>query len=457
MNIRALVDIVGSDYFSQDDDELTHYGQDFSQLISPKAQALVKPSTVEQVQSIVQWANQEKVALIPSGGRTGLSGGATAIAHEVIVSMERLNQISHINTMEQTVTVEAGVTTAVLQEHASSHHLFYPVDFASSGSSQIGGNIATNAGGIKVIRWGMTRDHILGLKVVTGRGDILELNNGLIKNATGYDLRHLFIGSEGTLGFIVEANIQLTKMPNPLNVLLLGIQDLKFIDKVLERFRQKMQLTAFEFFSQKALHKVQQHHTLPSPFQSEYPFYVLIEFEENESSLDLVSALFENCLNDNIIQDGIISQSEQQAQTLWQMREFISESISHEHPYKNDIAVRPSLVNQLLEQVDAVVTKHYPDFEVIWFGHIGDGNLHLNILKPENISVDDFMNACKKVNPMVYQVVKNLRGSISAEHGIGLLKKDYLHYSRSLEEISIFKQIKSIFDPNHIMNPGKIF
>lgn len=454
---QALEKIVGASHVLTSKDDTHEYAQDWSKLFTPDALAIVRPGTVDEVQLIVKYANEHKVAIVPSGGRTGLSGGACATNGELVLSLDRLNKISNINKVDQTVVCEAGVITEQLQNTALDNGLYYPVDFASTGSSQIGGNIATNAGGIKVIRWGMTRDWVLGLKVVTANGDLLNLNQGLIKNATGYDLRHLFIGSEGTLGIIVEATIKLTRIPNDLTVMVFGLSDLTDVYPVMETFQQQLNLTAFEFFSDKALNKVLSHHDLPKPFDSPADYYVLIEFEnESEQTSETAFTAFEQVLENGHVVDGVISQSETQAQQLWALRERISESISHETPYKNDISVTPSNVAHFLESINTIVNEKYPEFEIIWFGHIGDGNLHLNILKPAALELDEFVAKCQSVNPNIFETIQQLGGSISAEHDVGLVKRDYLEYSRSPEEIQLMKQIKQVFDPNNIMNPGKL-
>ncbi len=456
-SIATLKQLIGENAVLTEPSDLTEYGQDWSKLFKVNALAVARPATTEQVQAIVKWANQHNVKIVPSGGRTGLSGGACATQQELVLSLDRMNQIIHFDPITQIVECQAGVITEQLQNFADDNGLYYPVDFASAGSSQIGGNIATNAGGIKVIRWGMTRDWVMGLKVVTGTGEILELNNGLIKNATGYDFRHLFIGSEGTLGIIVEASMKLTKKPADLSVMVLGLESLSSVYPVLTAFQQKLELTAFEFFSEQALQKVLQHNDLQRPFESEAPFYVLIEFEnKDEQILETALSCFEQTMEDGHVIDGVISQSETQALNLWELRERISESISHYTPYKNDISVIPSKVTEFLENVDTIVSEKYPEFEIIWFGHIGDGNLHLNILRPENLSIDEFVTQCKTVNPLIFAEIERLKGSISAEHGVGLVKKDYLSYSRSEQEIALMKQIKTLFDPNHILNPGKL-
>ena len=456
--IEELKTLVDAGKVLTDADSLDAYGKDWTKHFAPAPLAIVFPKSPEQVQAIVRWANQHKVALVPSGGRTGLSAGAVAANGEVVVSFDNMNQILAFNEMDRTVVCQPGVATQQLQEFAQDKGLYYPVDFASAGSSQIGGNIGTNAGGIKVIRYGMTRNWVAGMKVVTGKGDVLELNKDLIKNATGYDLRQLFIGAEGTLGFVVEATMRLDRAPKNLTALVLGAPDFDSIMPVLHAFQNSLDLTAFEFFSDKALAKVLARGDVPAPFETDCPFYALIEFEAvSDEVAEQALNTFEHCVEQGWVLDGVMSQSEQQLENLWKLREYISETIAHWTPYKNDISVTVGQVPAFLRDIDEIVAKNYPDFEVVWFGHIGDGNLHLNILKPDNLSKDEFFAQCATVNQWVFETVQQYNGSISAEHGVGMTKRDYLHYSRSAEEVAYMQAVKAVFDPNGIMNPGKIF
>lgn len=441
-----------------DAEALKTYSKDWTTYFETRASAVLFPESTEQVKKIVDWARQSKTSLVPSGGRTGLSGAACALNGEVIVSFDRMNQILDFDPVDSIVRIQAGVITETLQNFAKDKGLYYPVDFAARGSSQMGGTVATNAGGIRVIRYGMTRSWIAGLEVVTGAGDILNLNQGLIKNATGYDLRQLFIGSEGTLGFITEILVQLTKKPAPSQVLLLALPKLQAVMEVLKVFSQKTNLTAFEMFSDLALSHVMDRAALSQPFEQRAPFYVVLESEiPDESALTALTEAFEGALEKSWITDGILAQSEAQAQNLWKYREQISESISYRSPYKNDISVRPALVPQFIEKLEAVLQKAYPTWEVVWFGHIGDGNLHVNILKPEGMTKEIFVHECRKVDSLVFETVQSLQGSISAEHGVGLTKKDFLQFTRSAPEISLMRQIKTAFDPDGIINPGKVF
>ena len=456
--IEELMTLVDPGKVLTDAASLEAYGKDWTKHYPPAPTAIVFPKTVEQVQAIVRWANGHRVALVPSGGRTGLSAGAVAANGEVVVAFDYMNQILDFNAFDRTVVCQPGVITRQLQAYAEEQGLYYPVDFASSGSSQIGGNIGTNAGGIKVIRYGMTRNWVAGLKVVTGKGELLELNKDLIKNATGYDLRQLFIGAEGTLGFVVEATMRLDRAPRNLTAMVLGTPDFDSIMPVLHAFQGKLDLTAFEFFSDKGLAKIMGRGDVPAPFETDCPFYALLEFEAStEEVANEALATFEHCVEQGWVLDGVMSQSETQLKNLWKLREYLSETISHWTPYKNDISVTVSKVPAFLRDIDAIVGEHYPDYEVVWYGHIGDGNLHLNILKPDTMSKDDFFASCAKVNKWVFEIVQRYNGSISAEHGVGMTKRDYLGYSRSPEEIACMKAIKAVFDPNGIMNPGKIF
>ncbi len=452
--LNALERIFTPARVSADADELAVRGIDWTRQYKAAPGAVVFPETVDEVVVLTRLANREGLALVPSGGRTGLSGGAVAANGEIVVSFERMNRILEFDPVDRLVKCEAGVVTAALQAYARDRGLFYPVDFGSSGSSQIGGNVATNAGGIRVIRHGLTRDWIAGLKVVTGTGAVLECNNGLVKNATGYDLRHLFVGSEGTLGFIVEAEVRLGPPPPPQRVMVLGLGSLTAILPVLEAFQAVLELSAFEFFSELALTHVLAHRGLQRPLAAATPFYALIEFDAAREEAALEA--FRAALDRNWVEDGVISRSDAQAASLWALREGITESIAPFTPYKHDLAVRVSRVPDFLQAVEGIVGARYPGVEICWYGHIGDGNLHLNVLKPEGVSTDEFYDECRRIGPELFAAVQRWGGSISAEHGVGLLKRDFLEFSRSPAEIELMRGIKAAFDPNGIMNPGKL-
>jgi FAD/FMN-containing dehydrogenase len=456
--IQELNKVLTPEQVAVDRASLETYGQDWTRFTTPAPTAIVFPRKTTDVVAIVECARRCQFALVPSGGRTGLSGGACAANGEVVVSMDKMNAISPVNLTDRTVTVGAGAITQNVQQAARDADLFYPVDFASSGSSQIGGNIATNAGGINVIRYGMTREWVAGLTVVTGKAEVLELNKGLMKNNTGLDFRHLFIGSEGILGFITEATLRLTAPPKDPTVLVLGLSDMSAIMAVLDRIQSTTPLLAYEFFSELAVSKVVDHAGVARPFETSTPFYALVEFERDNDMTDAhVFEAVEQCMEEGWVVDAVMSQSVAQARALWRLREDISETISKWTPYKNDISSTVSKVPELLATVDDVVHENYPDWEVVWYGHIGDGNLHLNILKPENLQIEEFKARCNDVSVAIFDAIKTLGGSVSAEHGIGTLKAPYLGYSKSDSEINAMRAIKAIFDPDGILNPGKVF
>ncbi len=439
--------------FSTDVQDTKVYGQDWTRFATVACAGVFFPKTIQQVQEIVRCANRLNFKLVPSGGRTGYSGGAVASENEFVLSMDKMRKIIDFNADDAQVTVQAGVITEQLQNFAQQKGLFYPVDFASSGSSQIGGNIATNAGGIRVLRYGLTRNYVAGLTIVTAGGEVLSLNHGLVKNATGYDLRHLIIGSEGTLAIIVEATLQLIKPPVEQSVMLLALNSMDAVMRVFSLAKESLTLSAYEFFTDIALKHVCQHRQLEKPFADTAPCYVLCEFDEDEPA---VMAFFEAGMENGDIVDGVISQSREQAAQFWQYREGISESIAHFSPYKNDIAVKVSAVPEFMQKLNVLVAKYYPQFELVWFGHIGDGNLHLNIIKPQTLSIAEFKAECETVNQHVYGLIQAMNGSISAEHGVGMIKKPFLSYSRSEAEIQLMRGMKNVFDPKNILNPGKL-
>jgi glycolate oxidase subunit GlcD len=458
-HLQFFQSVVGPDHVISDDQKTT-WAKDYTKAFTPSPLVIVLPATTDEAAKCVKYCYENKLAVVPSGGRTGLSGGAVAANQEVVISTSRMKKIFEINGVEKTMRCQAGVVTKEVQRAAREAELFFPVDFASSGSSQIGGNIATNAGGIKVIRWGLMRQWVLGLKVVTGTGQVLDMENACIKNNTGYDLKQLFIGAEGTLGLITECLIKLTTPPSNLLVSLFGVQSLENVTKLFDLTgKMKLNLTAYEYFSEFALKRVQEHTHLQSPFSQTFPFYALVEIEkataDDEKKLeDFVQA----AMDAGLIDDGVLAQTSEQHTTFWALRENIAESLSVlTVAHKNDISIPLSNIAKFSRELDAVIALRYPGFEVVSFGHIGDGNLHVNYIKPEKMNKDEFFKHAHEADREMFNLVKKHGGSVSAEHGIGLTKKDFLGYTRSIEEIAIMRQIKKVFDPAGIMNPGKIF
>ncbi len=436
---------------------LQSHGQDWTRFRDPAPLAVVFPGQVREVQQLVRFAASAGMGLVPSGGRTGLSGGAVAANGELVVSFDRMRKILDFNLIDRSVTVEAGVITASLQAFAREKGLYYPVSFAAEGSSQMGGNIATNAGGIRVLRYGLTREWVSGLKVVTGSGELLDCNRGLIKNASGFDLRHLFIGSEGCLGMIVEATLQLTDPPAPGKVMLLGVSSLDALMKVFDVLRTGLKLSAFEFLTARAMHHVCAGQGLSKPLDIECPLYVVTEFDcPDETQESIALERFGDCLEEGWLLDGVISSSARQNAELWRYREGISESITRYRPYKNDLSVRISRVPEFLQRMETLMDEICPDFEVVWYGHIGDGNLHMNIIGPEHLGTAEFEARCHDISDRTYALTQALGGSISAEHGIGILKQPWLDKVRSPGEIVVMQGIKQVLDPAGIMNPGKL-
>ncbi|BBD80144.1 FAD-binding oxidoreductase [Aerosticca soli] len=437
--------------------DLVHYGRDWTRRWTPAPIAIALPSSVAEVQDVVRWANDHRIALVPSGGRTGLSGGAVAAHGELVLSLERMHRVLGFSPAGRLLAVQAGITLQAAQEAARAHGLIYPVDFAARGSCTIGGNVATNAGGIRVIRYGNTRDWIAGLTVVTGEGELIELNRGLVKNSSGYDLRQLMIGSEGTLGVVVGALLELTDPPPPAQVMLLALPDIDAVLAVFALFRRRLSLQAFEFFTDVALAHVLAHGAQRA-LAGEYPCYVVTEFDAaDEAAQQAALAAFEEGAAQGWIIDGVIAQSQAQAEALWRLREGITESLAPHKPYKNDVAVRIDAVPAFLGEIQALLAREYPQFEVVWFGHIGDGNLHINILKPAAMDDAAFIAECERVTVLLAAVLEKHGGSISAEHGIGLVKRPYLESTRSAAEIALMCGIKRVFDPQRLLNPGKLF
>ncbi|WP_394826636.1 FAD-binding oxidoreductase [Pendulispora albinea] len=442
---------------TRDPGELAAFGLDYTRVYAPNASALALPRTTEDVASILAFCNQRRLPVVPSGGRTGLAGGAVAANGELVLSLTRMRRMDPVDTVGNTVRVQAGAVTAAVHEHCEPHGLTWPVDFSSKGSSQVGGNIATNAGGVKVIRYGLTRQWVLGLQVVLADGRVLELGGALEKNNTGADLRQLFIGSEGTLGVITEATLKLSRRPGKLDVFLFAVNDLADVLRLFREVKQTPYLiSAYEFFTLSCLQRLMRHRAVRAPFASPSPFYVLLELEGAPSTEALepwLTSLFER----QLVQDGTLAQHSSDAAALWELREGIGESLSATGlPHKNDIALPIAELESFCAEFEQVFSTRYPGLEICLFGHIGDGNLHINVMKPDAMPKEEFLRQAKDRDLDLFALVRAHRGSISAEHGIGLLKRNYLHFTRSKDEIALLHALKQAFDPHGILNPGKV-
>jgi FAD/FMN-containing dehydrogenase len=344
-----------------------------------------------------------------------------------------------------------------VHEHCAEHGWTWPVDFASKGSSTVGGNIATNAGGVKVIRYGLTRQWVLGLEVVLASGDVVQAPGALEKNNTGVDLRQLFIGSEGTLGIVTEAVLKLARLPGRLDVLLFGVADLAAVVRLFREVRaSRFTLAAYEMFTQACLDRVLRHRKLRAPLDQPASHYVLVELEDagDEALEAWVQSLFER----GLVVDGTLAQSAVEARDLWALRESISESLSATgFVHKNDIALPVAALEAFCAELGDVFARRYPGWEVCLFGHIGDGNLHVNVMKPDALEKPAFLAKVKEADRDLFDLVKAHAGSVSAEHGIGLLKKPWLGWTRGPAEIAAMKAVKKALDPGNVLNPGKIF
>ena len=355
---------------------------------------------------------------------------------------------------------EAGAITESIHEHCEPHGLTWPVDFASKGSSQVGGNIATNAGGVKVIRYGLTRNWVLGLTVVLMSGEVLCLNGSLEKNNTGIDLRQLFIGTEGILGVITEATLKLSPVQKESDVFFFALENLTAVFDLFEATRKSgFLVNAYECLSSDCLSVVLQNRNLSSPFAGEHAQYVLLEVErpETDSAKAKLESWLETLFERGLVQDAVLAQSPKEAQNLWAMREGISESLANKGLlHKHDIALPINRLHDFIQNWTRDLDQNYPGLKPYIFGHIGDGNLHVNLMKPERMPVLEFRTLCSKADENLFAWIQKYEGSVSAEHGIGLLKKHLLRYSRTEKEIALMKSMKQLFDPKGLLNPGKI-
>ncbi len=444
------------DFSTDDAVELETYGKDWTRVYAPAPALLVRPRSTDEVARFLALCSVHGVKVVPSGGRTGYAAGAVAKDGEVVLSLERMRAMEKVDTLGLTVRVQAGAVTEAVHAHCAQVGLFWPVDFASKGSSQVGGNIATNAGGVRVIRYGLTRNWVLGLEVVTARGEVLELNGALEKNNTGVDLRQLFIGSEGILGVVTAATLKLTRLPEKVDVFLFALDSLAAVLRLFEEARRgPFTVMAYEFFTDRCSARLERHRKVRPPFDAPSSHYVLLEVEAAKpGALDgWLSSLFERAL----VKDGTLAADGAQARFLWSLREGISESLAATGlPHKNDIALPIAALSGFCGELEALLAKSYPGWELCLFGHIGDGNLHVNVMKPDALGKDEFLARTHQVDRDLFEVVRRHKGSISAEHGIGLLKRDWLSYSRTEAEVALMRQLKAVLDPRGILNPGKV-
>jgi FAD/FMN-containing dehydrogenase len=441
---------------STDPTDLETYGRDGTRVYPSEPSALVRPRREEEVSELLRICNEQSIAVVPSGGRTGLAGGAVAMQGEIVLSLERMRALGEVDRMGETLVAQAGTTTQSVHDHAAVHGLTWPIDLASKGSCQIGGNIATNAGGVRVIRHGHTRNWVLGLKAVLADGTCLTLNRRLAKDNSGFDLKQVLVGSEGTLGVVTEASLKLTRGTAGELVMLFAVAGIEAaLELLTEARRGRFIISAFEGFSDLCLGYVMQRQHVGAPFARPSEFYVLMAVEGDNS---LLHAWLESVLAAGLVQDGTLGQDSSQARRLWAYRETISESLGAlGFPHKNDVALPVNRLGAFYRELTALFRQQHADWQICVFGHLGDGSIHINAMKPPTMSVADFQARAAQADRAVFELVQRFDGSISAEHGIGLVKKPYLHYARSAAELQALKSLKATFDPRGILNPGKIF
>ena len=418
-----------------------------------QAKALLKPRNTEQVSQALAICNAHGQSVIAHGGLTGLAQSAITGPDDIALSLERLNAIEEINPVDRTMTVQSGVILQTLQEAADEHNLMFPLDLGGRGSCTIGGNISTNAGGNRVIRYGMTRDMVLGLEAVLADGTVVSSMNQMIKNNAGYDLKQLFIGTEGSLGVVTRAVLRLREKPTSQATLFVATDEFGKLAKCLKFMDARLggSLSAFEVMWNNFYTLVT---TAPAtnqpPIARDYPFYVLVEAMGTETA-EVESALAD-AFEAGLIVDAVVAQSEAQRLQLWAMRDDVAQIFRYAPTYAFDVSMRISCMEDYLKQVNDRLAASYDEFHNFTFGHMGDGNLHLVISVgqggPEHR---------ERVERSVYEPLAAIAGSVSAEHGVGLEKKPYLGISRSETEIGLMRRLKHSLDPKGILNPGKIF
>lgn len=463
--IRRLSDIVGVAHALTDPDLKRPYLVEWRDKYVGRSPLVLRPGTVEEVSRILALANQERVAVVPQGGNTGLVGGQIPFESgtEIVLSLGRLKQVRHVDLVGRTMTVEAGLTLAEVRSEADRAGCLFPLSLPSEGSCQIGGNLATNAGGAGVLAYGNTRDLVLGLEVVLADGRIWNGLKALKKDNTGYDLRNLFVGSEGTLGVITAAVLKLFPRPAEIATAMAAVASLSDALKVLGRMQSQFgsALTAFEFIPEIAMDFVTRHVAgVRRPFSTRPPWNVLIDLSASTANGE-IGARLEDALaaafEEGLVLDATVARSGQQARDLWRVREEISDAQKFEGgSIKHDVSVPIRLIPEFVGRADTIVEQLIPGARPVPFGHFGDGNVHYNISQPLGMDKGAFLAKWEELSCAVHGVVVDLGGSISAEHGIGRMKRGDLERFKSAVELDLMRGVKAAFDPNGILNPGKV-
>ena len=424
------------------------YGSDWSAVKAGDPIAVIFPRNTLQLIDVINLCNMENIPFIGSGGRTGLSGGATAVGKELIISFEKMNKVLDFDEHNKTVVCEPGLITQNLQKFALKNNLFYPIDFSSTGSSQIGGNIATNAGGIRVIKHGLTSKYVDGIEAVSGLGEVYHYDQQLIKNATGPDFKNLFIGSEGIFGLTTSCRMKLIDIPRESTLAMIGFDCKNNLDSIRDLICINNDIEAIEFFTKECLKKVNEKFSIESPLVTESNYYLIVEYTN-----DNLQAVFEKILLSNFIEDVVISQNNTQKNNIWKNRLLISESISEFKPHKFDLAVPVKNFTKLVQKIENLATN-LKNTELFIFGHIGDGNLHVNFISKDRLKLTD--KDISRLESEIFNITHGLKGTISAEHGIGYLKRSLLVKQIPKNKYNLLKSIKRELDPKNLLNPGKI-
>ncbi len=422
---------------------------------------VVLPSDTEAVAAVVSACAAAGVPVVPQGGNTGLCGGATPIGGEVLISLRRLNRIRSVDADNNAITVEAGCTLQAVQEAATSVDRLFPLSLAAEGSATIGGNLSTNAGGVQVLRYGNARELTLGLEVVLADGSIWHGLRALRKDNTGYDLKHLFIGAEGTLGLITAATLKLFPQPRETVTAWVVVTDPLAAVRLLGNLRAVAgdNVTAFELIDRASLALVLQHmEKARAPLQAKHDWYVLIELSGAQYQLhDILEQTLQEGVGSGQVIDAVIAKSEVQSLELWALRENISEAQKLEGiSIKHDIGLPVSRIDEFIQRAGTALKAISPDVRIVCFGHVGDGNLHYNLSKVDALSNEDFIAQTPVINRIVYDLVCELGGSISAEHGLGQLKRNEVLQYKSMTEMNLMRSVKAALDPQGLMNPGKL-
>ena len=460
--INKFRKIVGNKNVITDKNDMQKYLKEWRGVYTGVAGAIVKPKSTEEVSNILKFAYRKNISCIPQGGNTGLVGGQIPFnKNHIVISLERLNKIREINPTDQSVTVEAGLILSDLQKKCDENNLIFPLSLASEGSCSLGGNIASNAGGVAVLYYGNTRELVMGLEVVLSDGSIINNLKTLIKDNTGYSIKDLFIGSEGTLGVITAATLKVFPKPKNMYTALLSVDSPKQSIEILNYIRNNLSipLTAFELMNNFSIELVNKHMDKASIPIEKFKWLILVEFssiEVSKNEKDKIENLLNEILHQNLAKDIFISQSSKQAKDMWYIRESISEAQKKEGgSIKNDISIPIKDISKFINNAEKISKKVIPGSRSVIFGHIGDGNIHFNISQPVKSDRDKFIKNDKKLRKKINDLTIELNGSISAEHGIGLTKKaDLKKYMK--KDVELFKLIKKSFDPKNIMNPGKI-